>query len=108
MDAFRRTPVPRRSTLLPDSPRSAERTRLSAAVRPAEHRIVSRLALRITIVAAVFSTFATPAVRAEDNPSPTPRRRIIYNLDGDSCMVYKRGVYTPTEITADDLRAIVD
>ncbi len=58
--------------------------------------------------ALTICSFETPIAVAADDPALVHRRRIIYNLDGDSCMVYKKGVYRPTEITADDLRAIVD
>lgn len=52
--------------------------------------------------------FQTSVARADEPAANPHRRRIIYNLDGDSCMVYKKGIYKPTEITADDLRAIVN
>ncbi|MGE3315290.1 MAG: DUF6807 family protein, partial [Planctomycetaceae bacterium] len=35
-------------------------------------------------------------------------RRILYNLDGDSCMSVKKGVKGPTKITGEDLRRIVN
>lgn len=39
---------------------------------------------------------------------PVPRkRRILYNLDGDSCMTLKKGSKEATVITDEDLRAIV-
>lgn len=57
----------------------------------------------------VFGIFARPNVSlSEDTPAGTKRRRIIYNLDGDSCMSFKKGVYTAVETNADDMRAIVD
>ncbi len=37
----------------------------------------------------------------------TKARRILYNLDGDSCMTLKAGRKGPGPITADDLRTIV-
>lgn len=48
------------------------------------------------------------AIHADDQTAPARRRRILYNLDGDSCMCFKKGVYKPVQITADDLRAAVD
>ncbi len=36
------------------------------------------------------------------------KRRVLYNLDGDSCMFVKKGSHGPEIITADDLRTIVD
>lgn len=47
-------------------------------------------------------------VNAEDAAQPQKRRRILYNLDGDSCINFKKGVYNPVETNADDLRTIVD
>jgi len=42
----------------------------------------------------------------EDKPGAR-KRRILYNLDGDSCLTLKRGSRGPGPITADDLKTIV-
>jgi len=51
---------------------------------------------------------APRAATAADDEAPTPRRRrILLNLDGDGCMIRKKGIVGATEITPDDLRATV-
>lgn len=64
--------------------------------------------IQVAVCASFVGLIATTPVHAEDQRAAPQRRRVIYNLDGDSCIIYKKGVYQPTEITADDLRAIVD
>ena len=49
---------------------------------------------------------ARSSVQSQE-PAPRRRRRILYNLDGDSCMTLKKGSKEPTTITAADLRNIV-
>jgi len=48
------------------------------------------------------------AALADETNSPVTKRRILYNCDGCSCMFYKKDVYTPTALTEEDLRTIVD
>ena len=42
-----------------------------------------------------------------ENQAATRPRRILYNLDGDSCMFLKKGSKGPETITADDLKTAV-
>lgn len=42
----------------------------------------------------------------EETPAPR-RRRVLYNLDGDSCMILKTGSKDPEAITAEDLKTVV-
>ena len=47
-------------------------------------------------------------VAQPDQPAPSARhRRILYNLDGDSCLTLKAGRVGPGPITVEDLRSIV-
>jgi len=67
-------------------------------------RILPVLAIVICAVASPRSNCSM----AEEQRAPQKTRRILYNCDGCSCMFYKKDVYTPSEITQDDLRAITD
>ena len=46
-------------------------------------------------------------LKADDNARAPRQRRLLYNLDGDSCMFLKKGSIGPTEVRADDLKTIV-
>ena len=50
------------------------------------------------------------ASASEADKAPTPKpRRILYNLDGDNCMAFKKGSKgRPTRITADELKVDVE
>ncbi len=43
-----------------------------------------------------------------DKPNASRTRRILYNLDGDSCMWTKKNATAPMEITPEDLKTVVD
>ena len=43
-----------------------------------------------------------------DQPRPPKTRRVLYNLDGDSCMWTKKNAKTPVQVTPDDLKTVVD
>jgi hypothetical protein len=58
-------------------------------------------------LAAVLLGFLPPAAAAEHPAQGLLERRILYNLDGDSCMTLKAGRKEPGPITSDDLRALV-
>ncbi len=48
-----------------------------------------------------------PASRPEEyGVARFPKRRILYNLDGDSCMFLKQGSKAPEPITTADLKAV--
>ncbi len=49
-----------------------------------------------------------PASRpGENGVARFPKRRILYNLDGDSCMFLKQGSKAPEPITTADMKAVV-
>jgi len=52
---------------------------------------------------------AIVSIAAATEPSSAePRRRILYNSDGCSCLIYKEGVYQPVSFGKQDLPKIVD
>lgn len=61
-----------------------------------------------TILFGMAVLMGSHSIAAEESNSPSQARRILYNLDGCSCMFYKKNVYAPCAITTADLRAIVD
>ena len=70
-----------------------------------------RLLTRVPLVAAaLLAMLATGQRAAADSGQPrTPRtRRVLYNLDGDSCMFTKKNAKTPVTVTPDDLKTVVD
>ncbi len=69
------------------------------------------LAWLFLTVAIVVDTMAVgqPASAAEGAEAAKPKaRRILYNLDGDSCMWTKKDGKAPVEVTPDDLKTVVD
>src|SRR5688572_28604622 len=55
-----------------------------------------------------YSVLLACDLAGADEPKPAQRtRRVIYNLDGDSCMTMKRNAKEASELSLDDLRAIV-
>ena len=61
-----------------------------------------------TMIAIVLPLIGCLSVAADRKRSESKRRRIIYNEDGDACMVYKKNVFAPIAITEADLNAVVD
>ncbi len=61
-----------------------------------------------TILFGMAVLLGSHSIAAEESNSPSQARRILYNLDGCSCIFYKKNVYAPCAITTADLRAIVD
>lgn len=59
-----------------------------------------------TLVVAILGLCAACRA-AESGAAPVKHRRILYDSDGCSIFMYKRGVYTPTRMTIDDLRNVV-
>ncbi len=59
----------------------------------------------------VLPIFATrqPALAADAAKPTAPRtRRVLYNLDGDSCMWTRKGGTQPVVVTADDMKTLID
>jgi len=49
-----------------------------------------------------------PAAAGDGGQPAAPKtRRVLYNLDGDSCMFTKKGAKTPVEVGPDELRTVV-
>jgi len=56
----------------------------------------------------VLSQLPISSTAGADEPLAPKKRRILYNCDGCSVFMYKKGVYEATEMTIDDLRNVVD
>jgi hypothetical protein len=67
--------------------------------------ISHRIALLAFVVGAFQPFCARQCARADE--APPKARRVIYNLDGDSCTTLKKNAQGPAELTVDDLKAIV-
>ena len=69
---------------------------------------LKRMSWTAVVVMAVLAT--GPSVWAADGgkPSAPKSRRILYNLDGDSCMFTKKNAKTPVQVTPDDLKTVVN
>ncbi len=69
---------------------------------------LKRMSWTAVVVMAVLAT--GPSVWAADGgkPSAPKSRRVLYNLDGDSCMWTKKNAKTPVQVTPDDLKTVVD
>jgi hypothetical protein len=67
---------------------------------------------RVLLVAAVVLAMLAPSQRAAagdcDRPTTPKKWRVLYNLDGDSCMWTKKGCKTPVTVTADDMKTIIE
>lgn len=74
---------------------------------PAVLRLLVRSSQRLICIPCLMGMLLT-SCSADETVRPRSPRRILYNLDGDSCINFKKGVYKPVETTADDLRTIVD
>lgn len=82
-------------------PRAARRRFIR--IRPTEQ------ACFLTVVAMLGVLAAGQPSPAEEIAKAAPKtRRILYNLDGDSCMWTKKGGKEPVQVTADDLKTVVD
>ena len=55
-----------------------------------------------------WSQAAMAADGVGDKPTAPRTRRILYNLDGDSCMWTRKNAKTPVQVTPDDLKTVVD
>ncbi|HTU26406.1 MAG TPA: family 10 glycosylhydrolase [Pirellulales bacterium] len=49
-----------------------------------------------------------PRSARRDEPAPAKTRRVLYNLDGDSCMWTKKDSRQPVPVTAADMKTLVD
>jgi neutral ceramidase len=59
-------------------------------------------------VAMLEELAAQTATAKSDKPLTSKTRRILYNLDGDSCMWTKKDGKQPVVVTADDMKTLVD
>jgi hypothetical protein len=74
------------------------------------HRAALGIALAVITLGQVLAAENTAKTPTGERPSGTPpkSRRILYNLDGCSCMFLKKGQYTPKPLEKADLKTIVD
>jgi hypothetical protein len=74
--------------------------------------------ISLFLLQATARPVAVPVIAFDPTPAPAsgpgesgvarlPKRRILYNLDGDSCMFLKQGSKAPGPITTADLKAVV-
>ena len=69
---------------------------------------LARLFLTVAIVVGMMAA-GQPASAAEGAKAAKPKaRRILYNLDGDSCMWTKKDGKAPVQVTPDDLKTVVN
>lgn len=61
--------------------------------------------VRTTAIVVLFLAIAPASFSAE--PKPSKQRRILYNLDGDSCMFLKKGSKGPEVVTVGDLKTVI-
>jgi hypothetical protein len=61
----------------------------------------------VWIALSLLLALPSASLAAEGQPAQLKPRRILYNLDGDSCLTLKAGRTGPGPITGDDLRAMV-
>jgi hypothetical protein len=57
---------------------------------------------------AMWATIQPAAAGDGDQPAASKTRRVLYNLDGDSCMFTKKGAKTPVEVGPDQLKTVVN
>ncbi len=71
-------------------------------------RLLTRVLLVAAFVLAMLATWQRASAGDSDKPITPKTRRVLYNLDGDSCMWTKKNAKTPVQVTPDDLKTVVD
>ncbi len=71
-------------------------------------RLLTRVPLLAAVVLAMAATRQQASAGDGDQPIRPKTRRVLYNLDGDSCMWTKKGAKAPVQVTAHDLKTVVD
>jgi hypothetical protein len=69
---------------------------------------LARAALVAIFVLATWATRQRASAADSDRPISTRTRRVLYNLDGDSCMWTKKGATAPVRVAPGDLKTVVD
>jgi hypothetical protein len=70
-------------------------------------RLFARVPLAATIVLAMLAARQPAAAGDTDKPTTPKTRRVLYNLDGDSCMWTRKGANAPVQVGPDDLKTVV-
>ncbi len=70
--------------------------------------LFARVLLVVAFVLAILATRQRASAGDSDKPITPKTRRVLYNLDGDSCMFTKKNAKAPVQVTPDDLKTVVD
>jgi hypothetical protein len=72
--------------------------------RPPNHSLAA-----LSAAVAMWVALASRISAADSDPSPASRaRRVLYNLDGDSCLVTRANSKGPVALNVDDLKRLVE
>ena len=71
-------------------------------------RLLTRVPLVAAFVLAMLATWQRASAGDGDKPMTPKTRRVLYNLDGDSCMFTKKDAKTPVQVAPDDLKTVVE